>query len=106
MINIQLRLQRLADITQHSRNNGRSASPPVDSRPDRLAKKARLHSSLAVLKLATKLLKDLDSPSKVSGFAMDPLFYNVVRCVFYSALSAALSEWFGLDLKFKPSYFK
>ena len=73
----------------------------------RLEKRARLQSSLAVLKIAAKLLKDVtSSPSRVSGFAMDRTLYNVARCIFYSALSASLSEWIGLDLKFKPSYFK
>lgn len=84
-----------------------ASSPTPPPRYDASAKKiGLLRSSLAVLKLAAKLLKDVDSPSKVSGFAMDPVFYNVVRCVFYSALSAMLSEWLGLDLKLKPSYFK
>lgn len=100
MINVQCRLLRsTAQAHDHA-----EAKLDCDRR---LEKRARLQSSLAVLKIAAKLLKDVtSSPSRVSGFAMDRTLYNVARCIFYSALSASLSEWIGLDLKFKPSYFK
>eukprot|EP00667_Euglena_gracilis_P006082 EG_transcript_6130 len=63
------------------------------------AKLQRLHASNSVLKLSTKLLKELSKPSKISGFAMNPTLYNVVRVVLLSALSACLSDTLGFNLR-------
>ncbi|XP_071942545.1 protein PHTF2-like [Antedon mediterranea] len=52
-----------------------------------------------VLKLASKLLKELESPFKISGLSMNPLFYNIIRVIVLSAFSAVLSEVLGFKLK-------
>ncbi|KAG5193036.1 hypothetical protein JKP88DRAFT_291734 [Tribonema minus] len=52
-----------------------------------------------VLSLATKLLKELDSPNKISGIRMNPMLVNVIRIVLLSALSAIMSETLGFKLK-------
>ena len=65
----------------------------------RTGKRERLQASQAVLKLALKLLRELESPNQISGLSMNPLFYNGVQIVVVSALSAALSEALGIDLK-------
>ncbi|RHZ00995.1 hypothetical protein DYB35_012378 [Aphanomyces astaci] len=62
-------------------------------------KKEKLLISNNVLKLASKLLKELNSPNKISGLTMNPLLYNVTRVVVLSAFSSALSEVFGFKLK-------
>ncbi|KAG8508456.1 putative homeodomain transcription factor 2, partial [Galemys pyrenaicus] len=40
-----------------------------------------------VLKLATKLLKELDSPFRLYGLTMNPLLYNITQVVILSAVS-------------------
>eukprot|EP01137_Pigoraptor_chileana_P019850 Opistho-2@6442 len=62
-------------------------------------KKSELVISNNVLKLATKLLKELESPYKISGLSMNPLLYNVTRMVALSAFSAVMSELLGFKLK-------
>ncbi|KAJ0407704.1 hypothetical protein P43SY_009041 [Pythium insidiosum] len=62
-------------------------------------KKEKLLVSNNVLKLASKLLKELNSPNKVSGLTMNPLLYNVTRVVVLSAFSSTASEFFGFKLK-------
>ncbi|EQC40783.1 hypothetical protein SDRG_01853 [Saprolegnia diclina VS20] len=62
-------------------------------------KKEKLLISNNVLKLASKLLKELNSPNKISGLTMNPLLYNITRVVVLSAFSSALSEMFGFKLK-------
>lgn len=62
-------------------------------------KKEKLLVSNNVLKLASKLLKELNSPNKVSGLTMNPLLYNITRVVVLSAFSSAASEFFGFKLK-------
>ena len=62
-------------------------------------KKERLMISNNVLKVATKLLKELHSPNKVSGLTMNPLLYNITRVIVLSAFSAAISEILGFKLK-------
>ncbi|CAK4074421.1 unnamed protein product [Aphanomyces euteiches] len=62
-------------------------------------KKEKLLISNNVLKLASKLLKELNSPNKISGLTMNPLLYNITRVVVLSAFSSALSEVFGFKLK-------
>ena len=52
-----------------------------------------------MLELATKLLKEFDSPHRISGISMDPMLYNVTRVVLLSAFSAAVSELLGFDVK-------
>lgn len=62
-------------------------------------KKEKLLVSNNVLKLACKLLKELNSPNKVSGLTMNPLLYNITRVVVLSAFSSTASEFFGFKLK-------
>lgn len=62
-------------------------------------KKEKLLVSNNVLKLASKLLKELNSPNKVSGITMNPLLYNLTRVIVLSAFSSTASEFFGFKLK-------
>lgn len=55
--------------------------------------------SSKVLELATKLLKELDGPNKLSGLSMNPLLYNVTRAVLVSALSGVMSDTLGFSVK-------
>lgn len=52
-----------------------------------------------VLKLAADLLKELESPFKISGICANPYLYNITKVICVSAFSAALSELFGFKLK-------
>lgn len=63
------------------------------------AKKDDLMIANNVLKLATKLLKDLESPFKISGLAMNPLLYNITRVVVLSLISGVMSDLLGFRLK-------
>ena len=49
--------------------------------------------------MATKLLNELGKPTRISGLAMNKWFYNVMRVVVLSALSAALSEPLGFKIR-------
>ncbi|CAN0326615.1 unnamed protein product, partial [Ectocarpus sp. 12 AP-2014] len=62
-------------------------------------KRERLGVSTNVLKLATKLLKELDGPNKLSGLSMNPVLYNVTRVVLVSALSGVMSDTLGFSVK-------
>ncbi|CAM9179423.1 unnamed protein product [Ectocarpus sp. 4 AP-2014] len=83
-INVQLR------ILQNTSN--KEASKKV-------MKRERLGVSTNVLKLATKLLKELDGPNKLSGLSMNPVLYNVTRVVLVSALSGVMSDTLGFSVK-------
>ncbi|CAB3987351.1 homeodomain transcription factor 2 [Paramuricea clavata] len=63
------------------------------------AKKDDLMIANNVLKLATKLLKDLESPYKISGLATNPLLYNITRVVVLSLISGVMSDLLGFRLK-------
>lgn len=62
-------------------------------------KKEELNVSSNVLKLASDLLKELDSPFKISGLSANSYLYNTVKVVVLSALSGVLSEMLGFKLK-------
>lgn len=62
-------------------------------------KKEELMVANSVLKLAADLLKELESPFKISGFSANPLLYTTVKVVILSALSGVLSEMLGFKLK-------
>lgn len=62
-------------------------------------KKEELMLANNVLKLAADLLKELESPFKISGLCANPYLYNVTKVVCLSAFSAALTELFGFKLK-------
>lgn len=62
-------------------------------------KKDELILANNVLRLAEDLLKELESPFKISGFSANPLIYNIMRVVVLSAFSAVLTEVLGFKLK-------
>jgi hypothetical protein len=62
-------------------------------------KKEALSRANAVLGLAMKLIKEIESPFKVYGLVMSPLLYNVTRMIILSAFSGAVSEMLGIKLK-------
>ncbi|CAM9572851.1 unnamed protein product [Choristocarpus tenellus] len=86
-INVQLRILQ---------NNSSSFPDKVSQAVD---KRERLVVSNNVLKLATKLLKELDGPNKLSGLSMNPVLYNITRVVLVSALSGVMTETLGFKLK-------
>ncbi|XP_028854599.1 putative homeodomain transcription factor 1 isoform X2 [Denticeps clupeoides] len=58
-----------------------------------------------VLKLATKLMKELDTPFRLLGLTVNPLIYNITRVVILSAVSAVVSDLLGFNIrlwKIKP----
>ncbi|KAH3711411.1 hypothetical protein DPMN_071080 [Dreissena polymorpha] len=62
-------------------------------------KKEELLVANNVLKLAESLLKELESPFKISGISANPLILNVTKVVVLSAFSAVLTELLGFKLK-------
>ncbi|XP_014662892.1 PREDICTED: putative homeodomain transcription factor [Priapulus caudatus] len=62
-------------------------------------KKEELMLANHVTKLAAQLLKELESPFKISGMSANPLLYNVTKVVILSAFSAVLTEVLGFKLK-------
>lgn len=62
-------------------------------------KKEPLSRANAVLGLAVKLIKEIESPFKVYGLTMNPLLYNITRMVILSAFSVVVSETLGFKLK-------
>ncbi|ESN90518.1 hypothetical protein HELRODRAFT_71070 [Helobdella robusta] len=62
-------------------------------------KKNELLLANSVLKLAEDLLKEVESPFKVSGLSANPLLYNITKVVVLSAFSAVLTELLGFKLK-------
>ncbi|XP_069094799.1 protein PHTF1 isoform X2 [Pleurodeles waltl] len=58
-----------------------------------------------VLKLSTKLLKELDTPFRLYGLTKNPLIHNITRVVILSAVSGVVSDLFGFNIrlwKIKP----
>ncbi|XP_037535245.1 putative homeodomain transcription factor 1 [Nematolebias whitei] len=68
-------------------------------------KKEQLSIVNNVLKLATKLMKELDTPFRLLGLTVNPLIYNITKVVILSAVSAVVSEMLGFNIrlwKIKP----
>uniref|UniRef100_A0A8C2JWT0 Putative homeodomain transcription factor 1 n=1 Tax=Cyprinus carpio TaxID=7962 RepID=A0A8C2JWT0_CYPCA len=68
-------------------------------------KKDQLNIVNNVLRLATKLLKELDTPFRLLGLTVNPLICNITRVVILSAISAAVSDLLGFNIrlwKIKP----
>ncbi|KAJ7998652.1 hypothetical protein DPEC_G00207100 [Dallia pectoralis] len=68
-------------------------------------KKDNLNIVNNVLKLATKLMKELDTPFRLLGLTVNPLIYNITRVVILSAVSAVVSDLLGFNIrlwKIKP----
>ncbi|GAB6019508.1 hypothetical protein CHUAL_001084 [Chamberlinius hualienensis] len=68
----------------------------MDQKPH---KKESLILANNVLKLASQLLKELESPFKISGLSANPYLYNITKLVILSAFSAVLTELLGFKLK-------
>ncbi|XP_033216559.1 putative homeodomain transcription factor [Belonocnema kinseyi] len=62
-------------------------------------KKDELMVANSVLKLAADLIKELESPFKISGLSTNPYLYTITKVVLLSALSGVLSELLGFKLK-------
>ncbi|XP_074108305.1 putative homeodomain transcription factor [Cotesia typhae] len=62
-------------------------------------KKDELTVANSVLKLAADLIKELESPFKISGLSANPYLYTITKVVLLSALSGVLSELLGFKLK-------
>ncbi|XP_033155834.1 putative homeodomain transcription factor [Drosophila mauritiana] len=62
-------------------------------------KKEELMVSNSVLKLAADLLKELETPFKISGLSANPYLFTTIKVVILSALSGVLSEVLGFKLK-------
>ncbi|XP_063992480.1 protein phtf isoform X2 [Diachasmimorpha longicaudata] len=62
-------------------------------------KKEELTVANSVLKLAADLIKELESPFKISGLSANPYLYTITKVVLLSALSGVLSELLGFKLK-------
>jgi len=62
-------------------------------------KKEQLLLANNVLKLASDLLKELETPFKISGLSANPILYNCTKLVVLSAVSGVLSEMLGFKLK-------
>ncbi|BES92361.1 Male germ-cell putative homeodomain transcription factor [Nesidiocoris tenuis] len=68
----------------------------IEQKPN---KKEELMVANSVLKLAADLLKELESPYKISGLAANPYLFTITKVVILSALSGVLSELLGFKLK-------
>ncbi|MGH0139079.1 UNVERIFIED_CONTAM: hypothetical protein FKN15_022477 [Acipenser sinensis] len=62
-------------------------------------KKDQLNVVNNVLKLATKLMKELDTPFRLYGLTVNPLIYNITRVVILSAVSGVISELLGFNIR-------
>ncbi|KAJ6657940.1 hypothetical protein lerEdw1_001730 [Lerista edwardsae] len=62
-------------------------------------KKEQLTLVNNVLKLSTKLLKELDTPFRLYGLTMNPLIYNITRVVILSAVSGIVSDLLGFNIR-------
>uniref|UniRef100_A0A3Q2TF11 Putative homeodomain transcription factor 1 n=1 Tax=Fundulus heteroclitus TaxID=8078 RepID=A0A3Q2TF11_FUNHE len=62
-------------------------------------KKEQLAIVNNVLKLATKLMKELDTPFRLLGLTMNPLIYNFTKVVILSAVSAVVSDLLGFNIR-------
>ncbi|XP_072281995.1 protein PHTF1 isoform X3 [Pyxicephalus adspersus] len=68
-------------------------------------KKEQLTIVNNVLKLSSKLIKEIDTPFRLYGLAMNPLIYNITRVVILSAVSGVISDLLGFNIrlwKIKP----
>ncbi|KAM8977180.1 protein PHTF1 [Pelodytes ibericus] len=68
-------------------------------------KKEQLNIVNNVLKLSSKLIKEIDTPFRLYGLTMNPLIYNITRVVILSAVSGVVSDLFGFNIrlwKIKP----
>ncbi|CAH2220785.1 homeodomain transcription factor 1 isoform X1 [Pelobates cultripes] len=62
-------------------------------------KKEQLNIVNNVLKLSSKLIKEIDTPFRLYGLAMNPLIYNISRVVILSAVSGVVSDLLGFNIR-------
>ena len=62
-------------------------------------KRPELLCTIQILKVGTKLLKELEGPHKISGLPMSPLLNSLFKLIVLSALSAVASQMLGLNLR-------
>uniref|UniRef100_A0A8C1KK20 Putative homeodomain transcription factor 1 n=1 Tax=Cyprinus carpio TaxID=7962 RepID=A0A8C1KK20_CYPCA len=67
-------------------------------------KKDQLNIVNNVLRLATKLLKELDTPFRLLGLTVNPLICNITRVVILSAISAAVSDLLGFNIRVRETF--
>uniref|UniRef100_A0A673B0F8 Putative homeodomain transcription factor 1 n=1 Tax=Sphaeramia orbicularis TaxID=375764 RepID=A0A673B0F8_9TELE len=67
-------------------------------------KKEELNIVNNVLKLATKLMKELDTPFRLLGLTVNPLIYNITRVVILSAVSAVVSDLLGFNIRVSTGF--
>jgi len=91
-VNITVRLGQLQTADQFAAGNAAELAHIAQERSE-------LVQTNNVLKLAAKLLKEVESPKKVSGLSMSPLLYQITRIVVLSALSTVISDSLGFKLK-------
>uniref|UniRef100_A0AAY5EIB7 PHTF1/2 N-terminal domain-containing protein n=1 Tax=Electrophorus electricus TaxID=8005 RepID=A0AAY5EIB7_ELEEL len=109
LLGFLLRLATLGTETNHKYSNASvllteqiNLYLKMEKKP---AKKDELSIVNNVLKLATKLLKELDTPFRLLGLTVNPLIYNITRVVILSAISAVVSDLLGFNIrlwKIKP----
>jgi len=68
----------------------------MDQKPEQ---KDELQKANQVLQLCSRLLTELEGPYKLSGVAMSPLLYQLLRVIVLSAFSGVVSELVGFKLK-------
>uniref|UniRef100_A0A8C4YUJ8 PHTF1/2 N-terminal domain-containing protein n=1 Tax=Gadus morhua TaxID=8049 RepID=A0A8C4YUJ8_GADMO len=68
----------------------------IEKKPD---KKEELVLVNNVLKLAMKLMKELDTPFRLLGLTVNPLIYNITKVVILSAVSAVVSDRLGFNIR-------
>ena len=62
-------------------------------------KRTELLTTIQVLKVGAKLLKEMEGPHKISGLPMSPLYNSLFKLIVLSALSAVGSQMLGLNLR-------
>ncbi|KAE8623137.1 hypothetical protein XENTR_v10005516 [Xenopus tropicalis] len=62
-------------------------------------KKEKLSLVNNVLKLSSKLIKEIDTPFRLYGLDVNPLIYNITRVVILSAVSGVVSDLLGFNIR-------
>lgn len=62
-------------------------------------KKEQLTIVNNVLKLSSKLIKEIDTPFRLYGLAMNPLIYTITRVVILSVVSGVISDLLGFNIR-------
>ena len=62
-------------------------------------KRSELNTTLQILKVGSKLLRELEGPHKISGLPMSPFYNSLFKLIVLSAISAVASQYLGLNLR-------